>query len=131
MPVFFEGEDRRLGISLAASTDSRRHSLPDANHPTSLGQKSSTYIRIAWPGYKEFKRQVPTRQPKSFARQIGRTVDAFLQARELDPGCVDDRLELWRIGPGAIQGGDIIIIGAVHVSTGSWMPIMQLNRYIF
>jgi len=58
-------------------------------------------------------------------------VDAFLQARELDPGCIDDRRELWRIGPGGIQGRDIVIIGTVHVSTGSWMPIMQLNRYIF
>ena len=46
MPVFFEGEDKRAGISLAASTDKRRHLL-EANHPTPLGQKSSTYIRIA------------------------------------------------------------------------------------
>jgi hypothetical protein len=47
MPVFFEGEDRKLGISLAASTGSRRHRLLDPNHPAPLGQKSSTYIRIA------------------------------------------------------------------------------------
>jgi hypothetical protein len=47
MPVFFEGEDRRLGISLAASTRRRRPSLLDANHPAPLGHKSSTYIRIA------------------------------------------------------------------------------------
>ena len=46
MPVFFEGEDKRAGISLAASTDKRRH-LREVNHPTPLGQKSSTYIRIA------------------------------------------------------------------------------------
>ncbi|KAH9008421.1 hypothetical protein EDB83DRAFT_2587247 [Lactarius deliciosus] len=131
MPIFFEGEDRRLGISLTASTGGRRHSLRDANHLAPLGQKSSTYIRIAWPGYKEFNRQVPTREPTNFARQIGRTVDAFLQARELDPGCVDDRRELWRIGPGGVRSSDILIIGAVHVSAGSWMPIMQLNRYIF
>jgi len=47
MPVFFEGEDQRLGISLAASTDNRCQSLRDANHPAPLGQRSSTYIRIA------------------------------------------------------------------------------------
>ncbi len=47
MPVFFEGEDRRLGISLVASIGGRCHSLLDANHPAPLGQKSSTYIRIA------------------------------------------------------------------------------------
>jgi hypothetical protein len=36
----------------------------------------------------------------------------------------------WRIGQGLIQRNDIIIIGAVHVSAGSWMPILQLKRYI-
>jgi hypothetical protein len=47
MPVFFEGEDRRVGISLMESTDSRFHGLRDANHTAPLGDKSSTYIRIA------------------------------------------------------------------------------------
>ena len=47
MPIFFEGEDRRVGISLVASTDSRFHGLRDANHTAPLGDKSSTYIRIA------------------------------------------------------------------------------------
>ncbi len=47
MPVFFEGKDRRLGVSLVAPTDSRSLGLFDANHPAPLGQKSSTYIRIA------------------------------------------------------------------------------------
>ncbi|KAI9439457.1 hypothetical protein BJY52DRAFT_1088348, partial [Lactarius psammicola] len=74
-----------------------------------------------WPGYKEFKRQIPTREPTSvhnpidmarFARQIGRTVDAFLQVRLPMP-------------PHEENGSDIIIIGVVHVSAGSWMPVMQ------
>jgi hypothetical protein len=107
MPIFFEGEGR-LGISLVEATNGRCHGLRDANNFAPLGPKSSTYIRIIvskaligvfsrtnfvcgeyqWPGYKEFKRQVPTREPSSthnpiniasFARRIGRTVDAFLQ----------------------------------------------------
>ena len=36
----------------------------------------------------------------------------------------------WRIGPGAITKNDVIIIGAVHVSQGSWQPILQLNRHV-
>jgi hypothetical protein len=47
MPVFFEGEDRMIGISLVASTNSRFHNLRDANNPAPLGHKASTYIRIA------------------------------------------------------------------------------------
>lgn len=58
-------------------------------------------------------------------------LNSTFQLCELDPGCVDDRRELWRIGLGGIQSSDIIIIGAVHISAGSWQPIMQLNRYIF
>ncbi|KAF8269724.1 hypothetical protein EI94DRAFT_1724552 [Lactarius quietus] len=140
MPVFFEGEDRRVGVSLLSSIDSRCYSLRDANIPAPLGHKSSTYIRIAWPGYKEFKRQVSTRElagmhnPISmarFARHIGRTVDAFFQYREIDPECLDERRELWRIGSGGIQRSDMVIIGAVQVSAGSWMSILQLNHYIF
>lgn len=25
---------------------------------------------------------------------------------------------------------DVIVIGAVNISTGSWMPILQLKRYV-
>ncbi|KAH9057846.1 hypothetical protein EDB87DRAFT_974719 [Lactarius vividus] len=139
MPIFFES-DRRLGISLAASTSGRCYDLREANHPAPLGHKASTYIRIIWPGYKEFKRQIPIREPTGthdsisiagFVRHIGRTVEAFLQDCELDPGSVDNQRGLWRIGPSGIQNNDIVIIGAIQVSTGSWMPILQLGRYIF
>jgi hypothetical protein len=84
-----------------------------------------------------------------FLCQVGRTVDTFLRVRLPTPVIKTPcnkpyflglriRLwvcrrqgQLWRIGPGGIQRSDIVIIGAVHVSAGSWMPIMQLNRYIF
>jgi len=87
-----------------------------------------------------FKRQIPIRDEtikrnpitmEKFVGQVGRTVDKFLQACELDSECVDDPRKLWRIGPDGIKRSDIIIIGAVHISAGSWMLIMQLNRYIF
>ncbi|KAI9441413.1 hypothetical protein H4582DRAFT_2055333 [Lactarius indigo] len=147
MPVFFEGEGRDLCISLTASTDGRCHNLRNASHPMLLGQKPSTYIRIVvsnavvdWPGYKEFKRQALTREHAStrnpismagFTRQIGRTVDAFLQVCELDLGSVDEQRDLWQIGRSGIRGSNIVIIGAVQVSAGSWMSIVQLDRYIF
>jgi hypothetical protein len=39
-------------------------------------------------------------------------------------------MQRWRIGEGGIQRGDIMVIGAIHVSAGNWMPILQLSRYI-
>ena len=39
----------------------------------------------------------------------------------------------WRIGVGMhdISQRHVKIIGAVHVSAGSWMPIIQLTEYVF
>jgi hypothetical protein len=37
----------------------------------------------------------------------------------------------WRVGArGGITKEDVILIGVVHVSQGSWQPILQLNRYV-
>ncbi|KAH9987915.1 hypothetical protein BJV74DRAFT_773696, partial [Russula compacta] len=128
MPVFFEGVDGKLGLSLEAAASGRCDSLVNARQPSPLGQKSVTNIRITWLGYKEFKRQIQIRDETrehnpitiaKFAHQLGRSVDVFLKRRAQ-----------WRIGQGGIERGDIMIIGAVHVSAGSWVPILQLTRFI-
>lgn len=36
----------------------------------------------------------------------------------------------WKIGAGGIKGEDVIVIGAISISADSWMPILQLNRYV-
>jgi len=137
MPIFFEDTNGTLGITLEAAASGRCHGLLDAQCFAPLGNKTTTHIRVAWPGYFEFRRQVQTRDETShrnpitlyrFAYHIGRSVDAFLQNRRPDGGHPDPR---WRIGEGRILPQDIIIIGAIHVSSGSWQPILQLNRYIF
>ncbi|KAH9034899.1 hypothetical protein EDB85DRAFT_966951 [Lactarius pseudohatsudake] len=139
MPIFFEGVDGRLGLTLEASAAGRCHGLRNALQVVPLGQNSTTHIRIAWLGYKDFKRQVQIRDETSkhspisisrFAHHIGRSVDTFLKAYEPDPGCTDDRRKMWEIGPCGIRRNDIMVIGAIHVSAGSWMPILQLSRYI-
>ncbi|KAI9433290.1 hypothetical protein H4582DRAFT_1988166 [Lactarius indigo] len=139
LPIFFESTDGRLGISLEASAAGQCYNLRDANYPAKLGDRTTTNLRITWPGYREFKRQIPARDETgahnpitiaTLAHQIGRAVDAFLQVRELDHGSSDDRRELWKIGQGGIRRDDVVIIGAINDSIGSWMPIMQLNRYI-
>ena len=37
----------------------------------------------------------------------------------------------WFIGRGGITPNDIILVGLIHVTQGSWQPILQLNRYVF
>jgi len=136
MPIFFEDTNGRLGITLEAAASGRCHDLLNAQCFAPLGSKSTTHIRILWPGYVEFRRQVQIRDETSvrnpitifrFAYHIGKSVDAFLRARQPDAGHSDLR---WRIGEGGISPREIIIIGAINVSIGSWMPILQLNRFI-
>ena len=37
----------------------------------------------------------------------------------------------WKIGAGGIKREDVIVVGAINVSAGIWMPILQLNRNVF
>jgi len=134
MPIFFESVEGILGISLETAASGRCHALRGAKEYAPLGRRFTTDIRICWPGYKAFKREVQIRDEANvcnpitiskFAYHIGRSVDAFLKACEPDPGCTDFK---WQIDPSGIQRSDIMVIGAIHVSAGSWMPILQLNR---
>ena len=39
----------------------------------------------------------------------------------------------WRVGgqsKGGITAGNVILIGLIHITQGSWRPILQLDRYI-
>jgi hypothetical protein len=36
----------------------------------------------------------------------------------------------WAIGPQCIMQRHVKVIGAVHVSAGSWVPIVQLTGYV-
>jgi len=139
MPIYFEGLDGTLGLSLEEAASGRCHGLVDAQAFAPLGSKLTTHVRIIWPGYLDYKRQIqvsgeaPQRNPitiSKFAQHFGRFVDAFLRNCQPDPGCQDPRRGDWRIGEGGIVREDIVIIGAIHVTAGSWMPILQLNRYI-
>jgi len=136
LPIFFIHDNGDLGLSLEDAVNGRCHSaLRDARTHAQLGGKTTTHIRILWPGYEDFKRQVQTRDETAahnpitvgrFAQHVGRSVDAFLR-EGTSKGNSDQR---WRIGDGGINRTNIRVIGAVHVSAGSWMPILQLNFYV-
>jgi hypothetical protein len=55
-------------------------------------------------------------------------VDAFLKTAQVD---FENQVPQWRIGERGIQPNEIMVIGAIQVSSGGWMPLMQLTRYIF
>ncbi|KAI0259807.1 hypothetical protein BC834DRAFT_846535 [Gloeopeniophorella convolvens] len=136
LPIFFKLRNGQLGLPLAVAAAGRCEELCNDREGAPLGLKSSTHIRIGWPGYESFKRQVQIRDETSarnpitnarFAQIIGRSVLAFLKECRPGPSAPHSK---WAIGVGNVQYSDIIVIGAVHVSAGSWMPILQLNRFV-
>jgi len=136
LPIFFTQENGALGLSVTDAANGRCQTLRDARIQAHLGGKYTTYIRVLWPGYDDFKRQIQIRDETSsknpikiakFAQHIGRSVMTFLQAPT--PAATrkagDDR---WIIGQNGIEPANIRVIGAIHVSAGSWMPILQLSN---
>jgi len=92
---------------------------------------------LQWRGYREFKRQVQIRDEtpnrntvtlSRFVQHVGRSVEAFLKTAQVDS---ENPVPHWHIGETGIQPHEIVIIGAIQASSGSWMPLMQLTRYVF
>ncbi|KAI0260365.1 hypothetical protein BC834DRAFT_900958 [Gloeopeniophorella convolvens] len=136
LPVFFVARDGTLGYGLQSILQNAEYHLRDGYQPAPLGGVTTTTIRIGWPGYQDWKRQIQARDETSERRQItlarfmkyiGTSVDRFFK----DSGVDHPAGSSSGIGIGGITQRDVRIIGAVHVSAGSWMPIIQLTKYVF
>jgi len=96
----------------------------------------SVSIRLKWPGYGNWSRQIPTKDFRSppgpitkakLAKNIARTVERFIKEKEkqvLDP----DEDDSWRVGTGHIGVDDLVLVGLQHVSKGSWQAHLRLAR---
>lgn len=79
---------------------------------------------------------------ETLAARVARAVCRFLQVSSiswqifviLNPwqDCEGQQTSspIWRVGRGGITANDIILVGLIHVTQGSWQPILQLNRYV-
>jgi len=137
LPIFLRQDDGTIGMSLSDVVHGNFRRLTDSVQPVNVGGRTSVHIRMNWPGYTEWKRQfqtrdeTPNRNPitfEKFVRHIGRSVDKFMSGVVSEVHQGDPR---WRIGYNGITRNDIILVGVVHVSSGSWMPILQLNRRLY
>ncbi|KAI0299329.1 hypothetical protein BC826DRAFT_906439 [Russula brevipes] len=138
MPIFFVDNDRvHLGLPLLAAVEGDCTTLLCANDAPPIGNCFTAYIRINWPGYDKWTTQIMTkdRTParntiplKKFANRIAKAVAKFLDAAQRPHGQVPN----WRVGDGdgGITKEQVILIGAVNVSQGSWQAILQINRYV-
>ncbi|ETW80855.1 hypothetical protein HETIRDRAFT_320857 [Heterobasidion irregulare TC 32-1] len=137
MPTFFIRQDGSIGVPLADAVEGDLRGIRDAGTHVKLGGRASIHLRMNWPGYstRAWKKQFSTkdetqaRKPitvNRFVGHIGRSVDAFIKAASLMP----TSNQQWKLGKDGFGRGDIILIGAVHVSAGILMPILQVNRHV-
>ncbi|KAF8469803.1 hypothetical protein DFH94DRAFT_217584 [Russula ochroleuca] len=132
---FFHDNGRDLGLPLIEAAGTNTISLQGAEEAAPVGQSAHAQIRINWCGYRHLEwneqisiqRQTEKKEPislETFARHVAKKVKKFMETAR-NTTCNDDRKFL--IADQHISPRDIILIGTVQVSQGSWMPILQLN----
>jgi len=138
-PIYFLVEHSgQYGISLYDALHSRVKNLVNREQVVFEGRGPSVSIRLEWPGYRQWSRQIPTKDFRSppgpitiakLAKNVAKCVQRFMLDRKMLPmedGC-DER---WRIGdrPGDIKVEDLMLVSIHHVSLGSWQPQLRLRR---
>jgi hypothetical protein len=116
-----------------------------------------TYLFFQWPGYRQWSRQIPTKDFRSppgpitiakLAKNVAKCVQRFmlvstsslchsfsfqltrqLKDRKMLP-MEEGAEEKWRIGdrPNDIKVEDLMLVSIHHVSLGSWQPQLRLRR---
>ncbi|KAG2140648.1 hypothetical protein DEU56DRAFT_735037 [Suillus clintonianus] len=90
-------------------------------------------IRIEWPGYPSFTKQIAskdwkkTRSPNTRERlavKVAGAINTFLQ-NNADVPC-DPPNSRWRIGPNGIRTEHLVLVSLHRMSQGSWQPKLCL-----
>ncbi|KAI0766565.1 hypothetical protein BD413DRAFT_480787 [Trametes elegans] len=136
-PIMFWMQGGVLGIPLRDAIDSRFMRLVDRDDAMFEGRGPSVSIRLNWPGYLHYTRQIPTRDFRSpphpitrakLAKSVAKVIDRFIHKSEGQP-LEDPGQARWRVG-GAHGIGleDLVLIGLQHVSMGSWQAHLRVIR---
>jgi len=140
-PIFFihkNGQD--LGLRLTDAAGGNCMCLQGAEEAAPVGPSSHAQIRINWCGYQHLdwneqisiKKQTQEKETillETFAKHVARKVSKFMEFARTE-NYEGDHLgdQKYRIGDDRITPSNIILIGTVQVSQGSWMPILQVNN---
>ncbi|KAN0132265.1 hypothetical protein V8E53_010031 [Lactarius tabidus] len=139
-PIFFF-QRGRLGFPLNQAAGGNLMYLDGASRPAPLGANCGNHaqIRLNWRGYTPWDAQIMIRTQaragpeiaplERFVKHVARKVHQFMTNVAMAQAYNSDDPR-WFIGPGGITPDDVVLIGAVHVSRGSWMPILQLSRFV-
>lgn len=132
---FFSSDPHEWGITLEDALRFRLKNLQDKDDPMFEGCGPSVSIRIEWPGYRPWTKQIPTmdfKTPKGpitrakLAKNIANCIRRFVEWAEKQSMEADaDRK--WRVGRKYIKMEHLMLVSLHHVSKGSWQPQLRLR----
>ncbi|KAK0238872.1 hypothetical protein EDD85DRAFT_1022330 [Armillaria nabsnona] len=138
-PIYFWVQDpSECGLALSDALHSRVRRLIDRDEPMFKDRGPSVSVRIEWPGYRPWSRQIPARDFRTppcpitrskLAKNVAKCVQRFIQERQGVP-MEDDSSPDWRVGTqqNTIRVEDLVLVSLHHVSMGSWQPHLRLRR---
>ncbi|KAG8220889.1 hypothetical protein J3R82DRAFT_2388 [Butyriboletus roseoflavus] len=134
--IFFHTDDSsELGVSLDDALKQKLGHLNGKDHRMFNDCGPSVSIRIQWPGYAPWSKQIPTmdfKTPKGhitrakLAKNIATCVSRFAADMQEKPMEAESDIR-WKIGEQHIKVGDLILVSLHHVSKGSWQPQLRLR----
>ncbi|KZV71525.1 hypothetical protein PENSPDRAFT_751630 [Peniophora sp. CONT] len=135
-PVFFVRTDNVIGVDMSNARSSGALNIFNSDAPAPLGV-TSTHFSLKWPGYAQgFKKQQELRDSNripytmsKLVERVARFIERFIEEAATWP--IDPNFQHWRVGPGAITKDHLYIVGLIHVSAGTWQPIIQMKHLNF
>ncbi|KAH9967288.1 hypothetical protein BC827DRAFT_580770 [Russula dissimulans] len=133
---FYMQKPDEEGIPLKDAMHGRFARLAIRDEPMFQERGPSISVRINWPGYQPWSRQIPTRDFRNppgpitrakLAKNVAKSVSRFIAEHKGRP-MEEDGDPAWAVGPGAIDVFDLVLVRLDHVSKGSWQAQLQLLR---
>lgn len=134
---FFMLKPEEEGIPLVDAMHNRFARLVGRDDQMFADRGPSISVRINWPGYPPWSRQIPTRDFRNppgpitrakLAKNVAKSVLRFIQEHK-DRVMEEDGDVAWKVGGSrAIELNDLVLVRLDHVSKGSWQAQLQLLR---
>jgi hypothetical protein len=131
---FFMHKPDEEGIPLKDAMHGRFARLVARDESMFQERGPSISVRINWPGYQPWSRQIPTRDFRNppgpitrakLAKNVAKSVARFILEHKGRP-MEEDGSPAWAVGPNKIDVFDLVLVRLDHVSKGSWQAQLQL-----
>ncbi|KAF9813973.1 hypothetical protein IEO21_05344 [Rhodonia placenta] len=136
--MFYLLSPDECGVPLREALNGRFMRLSGRDDLMFENRGPSVSIRLMWPGYAPWSRQIPTRDFRSppgpitrskLAKNVAKTIQRFIEEVQ-DRPLEEDADTRWRVGARRIIVDDLILVGLQHVSMGSWQAHLRLRRHL-